>query len=183
MQDIKDRPNIEEQYISAGSSSNLRVEADRRGDADILIASGWSASRIGSALMRLHTEFDSTSRNHGNVSETDFRLLIGKLKSLGAVREQVEFQAVKWGMEQPDRLALAVIGWWLDKVCHKCHGRKFEQINGTPALSGRVCKTCRGTGESHLPHGEAGRRLTVFMDDCVSRAQQSIKNRLHSIQN
>ena len=37
-----DAPDIEEQYISAGDSSNLRVEADRRSDADILIAAAGS---------------------------------------------------------------------------------------------------------------------------------------------
>lgn len=179
MLDNNDNAGIEEQYTSSCSSSSLRVEADRRGDADILIAAGWSASRIGAALMRLHTEFDSTARIHGKPTETDFRLLMGKLKSLNSVREQVMLQAFKWGMEQPEPMVLAVVLWRLDKVCPKCNGLKFDRIKDTPALSTKHCKCCRGVGERSLPFGEAGKRLSVFMDDCVSRAQHSIKNRLH----
>lgn len=56
----EDRPNIEEQYTSATQASSLVVDADRSGSADKLIASGWSKSRLGSALMRLHSEADGT---------------------------------------------------------------------------------------------------------------------------
>lgn len=59
---IDEKRGIEEAYTSAMSTSNLRVEADRRGDADIIIASGWSQGRIGGALMRLHTEYDASEK-------------------------------------------------------------------------------------------------------------------------
>jgi hypothetical protein len=56
----EDRPNIEEQYTSATHASSLVVDPDHTGSADKLIASGWSKSRLGSALMRLHSEADGT---------------------------------------------------------------------------------------------------------------------------
>lgn len=57
-----EKPGIEETYISAMTSSNLRVEAGVRGDADVIIASGWSHGRIGGALLRLHTEYDACEK-------------------------------------------------------------------------------------------------------------------------
>lgn len=48
----------DEQYSTATNASNLRVEADKRSQADILIAAGWSHSRAGMALLRLHSEYD-----------------------------------------------------------------------------------------------------------------------------
>ena len=56
-----DRRTIEESYTSATSSSDLRCETRDgapRSDTDLLIAAGWSQSRVGAALLRLHTEWD-----------------------------------------------------------------------------------------------------------------------------
>lgn len=49
---------VEESYTSATASSNLRCEADRRTDVDILIAAGCTPGILGAALMRLHSEWD-----------------------------------------------------------------------------------------------------------------------------
>jgi hypothetical protein len=57
-----EKRGVEEQYTSAMSTSDLRVEAERKCDADIIIASGWSQGRIGGALMRLHTEYDASEK-------------------------------------------------------------------------------------------------------------------------
>ncbi len=170
--------SVEEQYVNANNSSNLRVEADRRSDADILIAAGWSASRLGSALIRLHTEYDRTALPPGKVAETDYRLLLGRLKSLPDVREQVTLQVAQWGIEKPETVAITVIAWWLHKICRVCRGRKFELIAGTPALSAKHCKCCRGTGEAPLPYGYEGKRIERYLDECIERATASIKKRL-----
>lgn len=150
--------STEERYISATNTSNLRVEADRNGPGDILICAGWSASTIGLALMRLHTKPDTAT--------------------LEKVHRQVSMRAAEWGIERPDVVASAVIAWWLDKVCKTCHGRKFDAIAGTPALSAIVCPVCKGTGETKLPYGEAGRKLANWLDSCKSSAVDSIKRRL-----
>lgn len=150
--------STEERYTSATVTSNLRVEADVIGPADVLICAGWSASRMGLALMRLHTKHDAAT--------------------LTMVHEQAVAQAVMMGIERPHVVATAVIAWWVNRTCNKCHGLKFELILGTPSLSDKHCKTCRGTGEAKLPHGDAGRRLAGWMDECKSRAVDSIKRRL-----
>ena len=57
-----EKRGIEEIYTSAMNSSDLRVEADRPGDADVIIVAGWTQARIGGAMLRLHTEYDSTEK-------------------------------------------------------------------------------------------------------------------------
>ena len=172
------KPNIEERYSSAINTSNLRVEADKGGSADLLIAVGWSASRLGAALMRLHTEYDSAAVPPGAVSDTDCYLLQWKLKSLPDVLEQVTIYATVRGIERPQAVALAVVAFWLDKHCQRCSGHKFERIPGTPSLSAKHCKACRGTGEIPFPHGSAGKLIERYLDEAVERAQASIKKRL-----
>jgi hypothetical protein len=56
------RPTLDEQYSTACSASNLRVEADRRGPADHIIAAGLNADQLGVALQRLRMEWDTAAK-------------------------------------------------------------------------------------------------------------------------
>jgi len=203
-----DAISIDEKYTSATHSSNMRVQSERRGDADVMIAAGWSPSRVGMALLRLHSEYDGVqhprkmqqaaieayaqnligtpaqriNQAHADAArwhQHELELLLGKLKILPDVREQLTLQADKWGMDKPGHVAASVLMWWLDRVCPVCHGRQFEGIDNTPMLSKIVCPVCRGSGEREFPCGDDGRRLAVFIDDCLARARVSIKQRLH----
>lgn len=159
-----DAPEVAERYLTATQSSNLRCETRDDapvGAAGLLIAAGWSASRVGAALLRLHTKVDRTG--------------------LEQVHAQLAIQATRWRIERPEAVAAAVLSWWLSKNCRACSGRKYELVSGTPALSAKQCKLCRGSGEMDLPAGQGGKRLASFIDDCVSRARESIKNRLHAM--
>ena len=176
-----DRAGIEEQYSQAVTSSNLRVEADKRSPADILIASGMSHSRLGGSLMRLRAEYGSDSVPRRSASETDHRLMMGRLKSLPQVLSEVTAQAQHWRIDRPEAVALAVVSHWLDSVCRHCEGRGKEKIKDTPALSNRNCKHCHGVGRIDLTHGSAGRRMAGFIDDCVNRWRQSTAKRLFGI--
>ena len=178
-----ERPGIEEQYSQAASSSNLRCEADRRGASDILIASGMSGSVLGGALMRLHTEYNRGGVPRGNATQTDHILMMGQLKTLRAVLDAVTSQAVRWDIERPEKAALAVVAHWLDSTCHHCEGRGKERIKDTPALSGKNCKHCHGTGHTMLPYGSAGRQLEGYMQDCLNRWRQLTSKRLHGLKN
>lgn len=59
---MTEAPTTQERYARPVQSSSLRVEADVRGDADILIAAGWCKSKFGAALMRLQAEWDGAER-------------------------------------------------------------------------------------------------------------------------
>ena len=170
-----ERRTVEEQYTSATQSSDLRCEPDRRTDVDVLLASGMTPGILGSALMRLHSEFDGSEKRAG--TQTEAILLAGKLKSLPRVLQALEDWAQLRGIEAPKRLAQSIVAHWLDSNCQPCQGRGHELIPGTPSL-GRACKVCRGTGKRKEPMGEAGRRALNLMDEAVHIARRSMSKRL-----
>lgn len=174
MQETNEKPDIAEMYTSATHTSNLRVEAEIRGQADMIIAAGMSPSRLGSALLRLHSEFDGASKPSGKATQTDATLLMINLKSLPGVREQLLIIAGRLGMDGV--VVPAVLHWWLYRTCHVCHGTELELTEKGP--TGRVCKACRGSGESLLPYGEAGKKMLNYIDDALNAARFSIKRKL-----
>lgn len=153
--------STEERYLSASNSSNLKVDADKHGDADVMIASGWSASRIGGALMRLHTK---PTRDN-----------------LALVHTQVAIEADRLNLNDPGAIASSVLAWWLNRVCSVCHGRKLEVIANTPSLSDIECPSCHGSGERKIPHGSVGKRLASWLDECKLAHVDIIKRRLHRV--
>ncbi len=189
---------VEEAYTRAGtSSSNLKVDPDRRGDADVLIAAGWSPGMLGGALMRLRGEWDSVAaprfrqhstahqrRNHPGADAdagagADAVQLLGRLRSLAQVLEAVERWATAKHLADARTLARTSVCYWLDPTCRACLGRGAALVPGTPML-GRVCKACGGSRKAREPMGQDGRRTLNMLDDCVSRRNQSMKKRLHN---
>jgi len=59
---MNEAPTTQERYAAATQSSHLRLDYRVTGDADYLIAAGWSKSRFGAVAMRLHSEWDSAER-------------------------------------------------------------------------------------------------------------------------
>lgn len=270
-----ERASVEEQYEIASNTRDLSVRSHQAGAVDVLAAHAWSATRLGGALLRLHSQWESAEKpvrqeprplkhflqtlprdkaQEAHQAEVerfaawylqDMAALIGNLAALPVVREQLTLQALKWGMgahpdvtmrallaeqdkaddralaacrsaventdgaenlvaqlqalteevaarraalrlEEVDRAmekAVAVIRYWLDQTCPRCQGRKFLVLAGTPALSNRPCPQprdggCGGSGLGKVPHGQEGRRLCVFLDDCVARGRQAMRQRL-----
>lgn len=213
MSDPKDRPNIEERYSSATHATSLVVSEIKSGAADMLIAAGWSQSRLGAALLRLVSEWDGAekpqplnprameilataiARENGRVKSIaedhkeakqqaadwllhEQKILMGKLKTLPEVREQLKLRAEKTGLDNPMEKAMAALHWWLDHVCYTCHGLRRELIHGTPVLSHRNCPACRGSGERPRPNGLETLALLSYIDDCVNAARVSMRKRL-----
>lgn len=169
---------VDEAYQVAGTSSNLRVEAERRGDADVLIAAGWTPGMLGGAALRLRTEWDCIEKPRaGQDMKQEAMHLSRKLKSFAAVKEALSFYMGDAAMAQ------GVIFWWLDQSCRRCGGTKFETVAGTNRHSAKICKPCQGTGLAHIPHGQEGRKGANFLDDAVQIARTSIKKRLRPSQN
>lgn len=59
MQTTIDKPTLRESLSIAGNSSDLSVNPERRGDADVLIASGLAVHQIGRYLDQLTSEWDA----------------------------------------------------------------------------------------------------------------------------
>lgn len=176
------KPDVTERYTNATHATSLKVEADKGGAADLLIACGWSPSRLGSALLRLHSEYDGVEhpKRGTAIYAHEFAMMLGKLKTLREVRYQLTLQAENWRMDGASDVAANVLLWWLDRVCHKCHGVRFEVIPGTPSLSGRLCRACHGSGETPLMHSSDARRMVNHIENCINTARQSIKRRLQN---
>ena len=175
---MSDFRTVDEAYSSAGNADDLTVKADRRGEADVLIAAGLTPGLLGSALLRLHSEWDGAAKPR-KLTETDARLLFGALKTLPKVIEAVGTWAAKRGYSEPYELAGGAVAYWLDDGCNACQGRGFDVIPGTPTL-GAACKRCGGSGKRKPPGGEAGRAALNMMDDCIAVARSSMRLRLRN---
>lgn len=214
------KPNVEEKYTSATHASNLRVQAERGGSADVLIAMGWAPSRLGAALMRLHSEWDGCEKpkrmtpaavellaasmprqgEKKNVVDIvgahrqahdwymhELKILFGKLKSMPDVRHQLVMWAAQQSIANPEQRVAEILAWWLDPKCTACEGRGKERIPGTPSLSLKPCKVCRGTAERRIPHEQGversiieSKRMLKHIDVCVKTAQTNLKQRLQA---
>lgn len=166
---------VDDKYVSATHAGNLRVEADKSGHADVIIAVGWCKKRLYGALTRLKGEWDGAGRVPPAAKESahEFALLLGRLKTLPEVRGELTQQAWRMGIEAPDVIAAAVLLWWLDPVCGTCHGVQREKVSHQT-----VCPTCHGSGRKKLPHGEAGKDLIQFIESTIGDAQGNIKRSL-----
>ena len=171
---------IEERYTYAVTAQNLRSntrDCAPIGAVDVLTAAGWSKSRMGQSLLRLAGEYDGAARA-GCDTPMDAAMFVGKLRTLPEVRNQLGLLLAQWGVDNAYDQALRVIAWWLYKTCSKCHGRGYDVVPGTGRLSGKMCRPCSGSGQAPIPCGETGRRMASYMDDCISRARQSIRRGL-----
>ena len=231
--DEDQKPTIEERYSGAIHASNLRVQAERTGPADVLIAAGMSPSRLGAALMRLHSEWDAVEHPKRPTTEMtqavykaltpariplvvsperyraleledeqqrrasaaittnkwyvhELGLLFQKLKTLPEVRRGLSFWVREYGIADADKRTAEVLSWWLHNICPACSGRKKEVIAGTPSLSHKDCRVCKGTGKTRVPHDANNTRQLIeswkilrHIDVCVKSAEASLKSRLH----
>jgi len=152
---MTDKRTLEEAYESATQSSDLSLSPEKRGDVDILIAAGWTDSRLGGALLRLHTK--------------------ATMNQILEVLDQIERVTRNRGfsMETSEK----VLAWWLDQTCKHCDGHGRTKIPGAPTLSAHQCPVCRGSGKKRIPHGEDGKWVANLLDDCVNKWRQSLKGR------
>lgn len=167
---------IGERYRKATVSSNIRPEARRSGDADLLIAAGWADS-LGIKLYRLAGEFDQVARDlHRTNNKTDAIIVLGRLKTLTQARiALVGFAmdaAPRWGVKLDPNIVGVVVGKalsaWLDPNCPKCGGTgTFGGYDGRVASR---CTACSGTGTRRHNIGNDdqqrffAQRLMVYMD-------------------
>lgn len=159
-----------ERYVSGANSSDLTVRKDGRGDdIEAIVSVAWNRSRIGAALLRLHSEFDGAARRGLQLDQ-----VFQQLKSLPDVRAAMLLWAKEQRKPEPGDLVAAVLAWWLDKTCKTCNGTQWVTRANRPK---QPCTTCHGTGEARIPHGEAGRAQLAYMESCLYRARASIKGR------
>jgi hypothetical protein len=70
-----DKPGTEEMYESATNTSNLKENAERRGSTDVLRDMAMSADRLGAALLRLRSQWESSTKPERKLPHT-FKALL-----------------------------------------------------------------------------------------------------------
>lgn len=166
---MTERRTLEEGYQSATNSGNLAVDPEHRTDADWMIASGWSHRQLGADLMRLQSEWSRPMRNaNPALDEANAREAIDRLRTLPAAKAKLLTLAQRYGLKaDAEAVVLKVLTYWLDDTCQHCHGQGYVLVSGTPRLSGKRCKSCRGSGKRAAPGRAEARKLLCAMDQAV----------------
>lgn len=189
---MNDAVTIGERYRKATTSSNLRIESRRTGDADLLVAAGWADS-LGIKLYRLAGEFDQIATDlHRIETQTDAILVMGHLKTLNQARVSlVQFAmdaAPRWGVRLETNVLAIVVGKalsaWLDPNCPRCGGT--GAIGGYDGKPANVCRRCGGSGKTKHGLGESdaeryfAHRLLSAMDSKMGEADSVMKRYLRN---
>jgi hypothetical protein len=132
--------SVAEKYLRAARSSHLEMKVEA-GDLDVLIAAGMVQCGIGTDLIRLRSERDSTSKLPGA------RLAMPLLKSMGRTKERLTRYAADELHLDASSEALAaiisrVIDLYLDPTCQPCSG---TGKTGAYGAAMPMCQACRGS--------------------------------------
>ena len=129
------RPSPLERLTTAMSTSDLTMEHHRRRDVDYILASGMAQARTQSATGGLH--MISTRRGLRRAFDSVLALVV----RLNVKRS--------WRLTEDELKVVTkqAVMHHVAPACLSCQGRGWEVAEGAPALSGRICKPCRGSGK------------------------------------
>lgn len=148
---------VKERISSAQTSKNLgEVNIEEVGDIDIVRACGMvgQSMPVGVALWRL--KYAGDAREFGKV--------------VAGLIEMAEKKPWPGEVNVP-RVVNRVVRHWLDDVCHACHGRGYEVLEGTPMLSDVACTACGGTGRSRLPEADDA---AMWLQETIARLEREV---------
>lgn len=102
---------IRERYQSAQNSSDLKVVAEKRGDADYLIAAGMSKAELGGKLRSLQAEWDGVSKPP-RYSKADIERVALRLPQIinASGRKVPDFKQARHMLETHRRQELKLVG-------------------------------------------------------------------------
>ena len=161
----------------ACNASSLKVEAEKGGPADVMIAAGWSDSRVGMALLRLHSEWDGSAKPK-RATEPMIAAMAERLKA-GDEQERT-----RWGPPNPRapkpgnamvRARSESVAWYrkelrllaqslksraivLEQLTHWAILRGIDPLVVGPALHhwlAPTCAACDGHGRRKIPDAPA----------------------------
>jgi hypothetical protein len=161
---MSEHRTVEENYISASNTSDLRVEADKRNAADVLIAAGWTPGVLGNALMRLQGEWDGSARpvypshsrillaaakmprevtvNGETIKRTDKELIALAVKQANEWYSN-DLKILRLSLKSIVRVHELIQHWAKDKAQHP---EKFAAIITAYWLES-ICPACSGRGK------------------------------------
>lgn len=181
----EERAGIAEKYAVASGSSNLKCEADRRGDLDTIIAAGWSGESAGRILSRARNEFDHAHASIPAMSEgkpvgaVNRRMLATmRMSSLESarrvVRDFAKIRAERFKLPMFDdecaKLAWQALSTYLDPSCATCSGRGFSGGYDGPTMR---CGHCKETGKRRGFTGNSDTQR-AFIEGLVCRIETEV---------
>ena len=144
----------EERISTSMVAGTLESRKDKMMPVDTLTGVGAAARKADPAalnVLHLHLALDIDS--------------LSALIAHAMDRAAIEAGRLNLDLSSSDRknLARKAIKYWAAPICHRCHGRRYEQICGTPMLSSRPCKACDGSGRSHFPKSDHGKIIASLV--------------------
>jgi hypothetical protein len=145
------RPTIDERYTSASNTDDLTmdVQVQATQPADVLIAAGWSRSRLGAALQRLHSEWDGAEKPRkptqlqidalaavwprAKIPSSEFPLVLSEREM--SRRRVAEEKGI------PAKAARQAHDWWVHEL-----GLLFQKLKTLPEVRERLERWARQQG-------------------------------------
>jgi hypothetical protein len=137
--------SMQERYFAARTTSNLRLDSNTIGSADVLIAAGLVAKRSERKSVALAV-WGVLSSDHMTGAHAVAELMAGWLRKRSFARD---------GKAMPETsakdTAMAVLKWWRHPACQTCGGHGHPLILNSPIVDeSRDCPACHGTGQVPL---------------------------------
>lgn len=164
---VSDRPSVYERLSVSMSSSDLSVDFNHRTDIDYIISLGIASSRNGAvagSLMRLH------------LASTPAAMKTAYASVLALVKKFNSKKSWRLSGRSMQVVALQALAHHIVPVCQHCHGRKFELIEGAPALSAKACRHCHGTGRRPIQkkHRECIEMVIAALEQIDSVTERAV---------
>ena len=204
MLDTNERPDLDERYIGATNSSDLRLNYDATCDATHLIAAGLIGNRMGAALIHLRAEWDAADKPR-KATDAEIAARAGELPKR---KGKADLKRARGEMVVAHAVAMrhrahAMRGWlpalsimaewatsrgldvdllspalyhWLSPRCPVCDGLGARRMEDAPVL-GKTCHACNGSGMWPKPLGAD--RIHDWLASCVAKARRERGNMLH----
>lgn len=149
---------ILERYSASINSTNLRDEADRFSQTDILKAVAWSPTELGKALIRLRAEFDGIEKPRLLTHAEMVRLVLVQHSDLKDAKERLkekeykaQVEAKKWLRNEKTMFfdKLKTLPKCIDAVAVLCERSRIQAPRHVAASLVRywldqLCKVCHG---------------------------------------
>jgi hypothetical protein len=135
--------SMQERYLSARNTSNLKLSLNSIGAADVMIAAGRVAARSKRKSVALAVWGVLASERMQGANEVA-DMMAGWLRnhSFGADDRKVMPRMVAFD------ISMAVLKWWRAPACPTCGGHGHPQLLNSPVIDEtRDCPECHGTGK------------------------------------
>lgn len=134
--------SMQERYLSARNSSNLRLSPNSVGTADVMIAAGRVAARSKRKAVALAVWGVLSSERMQGANEVA-NLMAGWLRNRSF---EVDGRNVMPRVVALD-ISMAVLKWWRAPACPTCGGHGHPLVLNSPVIDEtRDCPECQGTG-------------------------------------